>query len=100
MSPRVYHNLLHGFVMAENTVTERRERAARRFGVHAVLAFVAVLLVALPFAGLVFLVVSKSAALILVDHDTADSLHRYAVEHAAFTATMRTISAIGSPLGW
>ena len=43
--------------MAENTVPERRERAARRFGgVHAVLAFVAVSLVALPFAALVFLV--------------------------------------------
>ena len=100
MSPGVYHNLLQGFVMAENAVNERRERAARRFGVHAVLAFVAVLLVALPFAGLVFLVVSKSAALTRVDHDTADSLHTFAVDHPAFTATMRTISAIGSPLGW
>ena len=86
--------------MSENTVTERRERAARRFGVHAVLAFIAVLLVALPFAGLVFLIVSKSAALTLVDHDTTDSLHSYAVGHPAFTASMRTISAIVSPLGW
>jgi len=59
MSPGVYHNMLHGFAMAENTVPERRERAARRFGVHAVLAFIAVLLLALPFAGLVFLIVSK-----------------------------------------
>lgn len=83
--------------MSENTVTERRERAARRFGVHTVLAFIAVLLVALPFAGLVFLIVSKSAPLALVDHDTADSLHSYAVGHPAFTASMRTISAIVSP---
>jgi len=100
MSPGVYHNMLHGFAMAENTVPERRERAARRFGVHAVLAFIAVLLLALPFAGLVFLIVSKSAPLTLVDRDTANSLHSYAVGHPAFTASMRTISAIVSPLGW
>ena len=86
--------------MPENPVAERRERAARRFGVHAVLAFVAVLLVALPFAGLIFLIVSKSAPLAHLDRDTANSLHSYAIAHPAFTASMRTVSAIWSPLGW
>lgn len=79
---------------------EQEQRATRRFGVRTVLAFVAVALVAVPFAALVLLVMAKSAPLARLDRGTADALHGYAVDHAAFTHVMTFVSAVGGPLGW
>lgn len=77
-----------------------RARAGRWFGARAVLAWIAVLLVAVPFATLVVLVRTKSAALATSDDDTARSLHGYALGHPAFTRAMKVISAIGGPTAW
>lgn len=81
-------------------VTTEEKQAARRFGIRGVLAFIAVVLVAVPFAVLVVLVTSKADPLADVDNRVTDSLHVYAVGHPAFTATMRLISAVGAPVCW
>jgi len=81
-----------------NTMDEGR--AGRRFGARSLLAFAAVLILAVPFSLLVVLVRAKSDPLLHLDHDTADSLHGFAVNHPTFTSAMRVISHVGSPTGW
>lgn len=75
-------------------------RATRRFGTHALLALIAVALVAVPFSLLVLLVTAKSDPLLHLDHDTAESLHGYAVDHPTFTDAMKTVSLVGEPISW
>jgi membrane-associated phospholipid phosphatase len=86
--------------MSTGTKTATEKRARLHFGTHAVLAFVAVVLVAVPFSVLLLLVTAKSDPLLHLDHDVAGSLHSFAVGHPVFTSAMRVISRIGSPLGW
>jgi membrane-associated phospholipid phosphatase len=81
--------------------TVREERRARfRFGARAVLAFVAVGLVAVPFSILVVLVTAKSDPVLHLDRDTADTLHSFALAHPAFTSAMKVIGLVGSPTAW
>ena len=75
-------------------------RAQRRFGTHAILAFVAVFVVAVPFGVLVLMVTTRAAPVIHVDQNTSNALHAFALHHHRFTAWMLWISRIGSPLGW
>jgi undecaprenyl-diphosphatase len=75
-------------------------RAGRRFGARAVLAFIAVGLVAIPFAILTVLVTSKSNSLARVDDATTNALHNYAIDHPTFTDTMSFISTLARPLAW
>jgi membrane-associated phospholipid phosphatase len=87
--------------MAEHPAVHERERRARfHFGVRAVLAFVAVALVALPFATLILLVRAKSDPMLTADTDVARSLNSFARGHSTFTSAMKMISNIGSPTGW
>jgi len=78
----------------------RAKQADRRFGARTVLAFGAVLLVALPFAILTVLVTSKSHALARVDDATSSALHGYAIDHPTFTHAMHAISTVAGPAGW
>lgn len=57
-------------------------------------------IVAVPFGVLVVLVTRSSTPLLSLDRDTADDLHQIALNHPAFTAVMKGVSAVGSPLGW
>jgi len=83
------------------TATPRPVRTARaRFGVRTTLAFIAIFVAAVPFAILVTLVRTASPKLSHLDRDVANSLHRFAVAHSGFTTAMKTVSAVGSPLGW
>ncbi len=86
--------------MSEQRTVREERRARLHFGTHAVLAFVAVALVAVPFSILVLLVTAKSDPMLHLDHDTADSLNSFAVAHPVFTSAMKIISRIGSPVGW
>ncbi len=86
--------------MCEQQSVREERRARLHFGTHAVLAFVAVVLVAVPFSILLLLVTAKSDPMLHLDHDTADSLNSFAVGHPLFTSTMKMISRIGSPTGW
>lgn len=87
--------------MPEHPAVQEQERRARfHFGAHAVLAFVAVALVAVPFAILVLLVRAKSDPMLTADTDVADSLNSFARGHATFTSAMKAISDVGSPIGW
>lgn len=87
--------------MAEqSTVREQERKAGFHFGTHAVLAFVAVGLVAVPFSILILLVRAKSDPLLHLDNDLASSLVSFAFRHPAFTSAMKVISRIGSPTGW
>jgi membrane-associated phospholipid phosphatase len=86
--------------MPEQPSVREERRAGLRFGAHAVLAFVAVGLVAVPFAILLLLVTAKSDPMLHLDHDTADTLNSFAVGHPAFTSSMKAISRVGSPTAW
>jgi undecaprenyl-diphosphatase len=67
-----------------------------RFGARALLAGLAIVLVAVPFALLLFLVQDKWRPLLRVDDGARDSLHDVARHHEAFVAVMRALSTIGS----
>lgn len=74
--------------------------ASWRFGVHAVLAFAAVALLAAPFGVLVLLLRERAGWLHHADVDVADDLHSVAREHPLYTDALRTISFIGSAPIW
>ncbi len=86
--------------MSKRLFVRRKRRARLHFGTHALLAFIAVLLGAVLFSILVLLVTAKSDPILHLDHDTANSLHSFAVAHPAFTTAMKTVGRIGSPSGW
>jgi undecaprenyl-diphosphatase len=74
--------------------------ASRHFGVHALLAFIAVALVAIPFSIILLLVTAKSDPLLNLDHDVANSLHGYAINHHAFTKAMTVVGQMASATAW
>jgi membrane-associated phospholipid phosphatase len=81
----------------EPTPPEQGEpQAAARFGARAVLAAVAIALVVVPFALLLFLVESRWRPLLGVDDGARDDLHAYALRHEWFVALMKAFSFIGS----
>jgi membrane-associated phospholipid phosphatase len=86
--------------MSEQPTVQEGRRARLHFGARAMLAFLAVGLVAVPFSILLLLVTAKSDPMLHLDHDTARTLHSFAVAHPAFTSAMKVISRIGSPTGW
>jgi undecaprenyl-diphosphatase len=71
-------------------------RPGARFGARAGLAALALVLVAVPFGLLLFLVEDKWPPLLDVDDDARDSMHGFAVAHAGFVTAMRILSTIGS----
>jgi len=75
-------------------------RQGQRAGARAMLAAVALVLVAVPFALTLLLVQNRWAPLLRVDQGARDSLHSYAVTHAGFVATMQLISDSGSAVAW
>lgn len=76
------------------------EQAARRFGLRAVLAFIAILTAAVPFGALVLLLHAKVHWLAQIDLRTAENLHGFDERHPAFVSTMRVITNSGAPLTW
>jgi undecaprenyl-diphosphatase len=72
----------------------------RRFGARALFAGVALVLVAVPFALLLFLVQDKWRPLALADAGARDDLHGYAVDHGPFVTAMRALSDAGSTLAY
>ncbi|MEP7177777.1 MAG: phosphatase PAP2 family protein [Pseudonocardiales bacterium] len=76
------------------------ETAKARFGAHAVLAFAAIFIAAVPFAVVVALVTTSSGPLLRLDAGVANDLHRYAERHPGFISAMRVISQLGSPAAW
>jgi membrane-associated phospholipid phosphatase len=75
-------------------------RAEGRFGIRALLAAIALVLVAVPFGLLLFLVQDKWRPLLRADSGARDDLHGYAVQHAPFVTAMRVLSFIGSTNVW
>jgi membrane-associated phospholipid phosphatase len=67
-----------------------------RFGVRAVLAAAALVLVAVPFGLLLFFVQDRWPPLLQVDVAGRDGLHGFAVSHLGFVTVMETLSTIGS----
>jgi membrane-associated phospholipid phosphatase len=74
--------------------------ARARFGIHGILAFIAVFVAAVPFGIIVLLLREKAAWLRHVDRDTAVDLHGYDERHRGFVTAMRFISNSGSSLAW
>lgn len=72
----------------------------RRFGLRALLAATALVLVAVPFGLLLFLVQDKWSPLLRADAGARDDLHGYAVDHWPFVTAMRVLSTIGSTTVW
>jgi undecaprenyl-diphosphatase len=67
-----------------------------RFGLRAVFAGVALALVAVPFALLLFLVEDRWRPLLRLDDGARDELHRYALHHHGLVTAAKTLSTIGS----
>jgi membrane-associated phospholipid phosphatase len=70
--------------------------AAARFGTRAVLAALALTLVAVPFALLLFLVEDQWRPLLRVDTGARDDLHAAALDHHWLVTVAKVLSAIGS----
>lgn len=68
----------------------------RRFGIRALLAAAALVLVAVPFSLLLLLVKEQWRPLERADAAARDDLHAYAVDNASFVTSMRTLSDLGS----
>jgi undecaprenyl-diphosphatase len=79
---------------------EVEEKAAGRFGVRGLLAFIAVFLAAVPFGAIVLLLREKAGWLRTIDLRTAASLHNFDERHPAFVTTMRVITNSGASLVW
>jgi membrane-associated phospholipid phosphatase len=79
-------------------MTEQKleDRGRRRFGVRAVVAFVAAVL----FTALALLVWSSAAPIVRLDRRTSTDLHRYALSHHGFLTLMRAISNAGTTVIW
>jgi membrane-associated phospholipid phosphatase len=78
-----------------------RARPDARFGVRALVAAAALVLVAVPFALLLFLVQDKWRPLLRADDGARDDLHSVAVAHHGFVTAMNVISTIGgSAVTW
>lgn len=75
-------------------------RASRRFGVHSILVFVAVFLVAVPFGLIVILLRAKTAWMQNLDLRTSNALYHYDVRHPSFVTMMRTVTHSGDTLFW
>jgi membrane-associated phospholipid phosphatase len=67
-----------------------------RFGVRALLAATALLLVAVPFGLLLFLVQDHWDPLLDADQGARDGLHAFAVDHAWFVSAMKAVSLAGN----
>jgi membrane-associated phospholipid phosphatase len=63
---------------------------------RALVAAVALVLVAVPFALLLFLVQDKWHPLARADSGARDDLHSYAVDHGPFVTAMKALSTLGS----
>jgi undecaprenyl-diphosphatase len=85
--------------MTDTTTGTRPEvtrNSTARFGIRTVLIAVALFLVAVPFALLLFLVEDKWRPLGHADAGARDGLYGYAIGHPGFVTTMKTLSTIGS----
>src|SRR5215217_2545919 len=71
-------------------------RPDTRFGARAVLAGLALAIVTVPFALLLFLVEDKWRPLLRVDDGARDELHALAGEHDGVVTALRVLSFIGS----
>jgi membrane-associated phospholipid phosphatase len=71
------------------------QRHALGFGVRGVLACLVLVLVAVPFGVLLFLVEDKWPPLLRIDDGARDGLHAFAVAHRPFVVAMEALSTIG-----
>ena len=71
-------------------------RADARFGARAVFAGAALLLVAVPFGLLLFLVEDSWRPLVRIDGGARDDLHALALDHDGLVSALKTLSTIGS----
>src|SRR3954468_22040292 len=79
---------------------EGQPEADARFGARPLLAGLALALVAVPFALLLFLVEDRWRPLLGADGGARDDLHRYALGHPDFVTAMKTLSNSGSAIAW
>lgn len=77
-----------------------QQKAPVRFGERSFASFVVVLVAAVLFAVLLFLVRSKWSGLLNVDKGVANDLHEFARSHPSFISAMRLASAIGTTVAW
>jgi len=71
------------------------QRQAWGFGVRGILVGLALVLVAVPFGLLLFLVEGKWPPLMEVDDGARDGLHAVALQHRWFVVAMETLSTVG-----
>ena len=81
--------------MTAPCVRPDEQRRALGFGVRGILAGLALVLVAVPFGLLLFLVEDKWPPLLRVDDGARDGLHAFALQHRWFVVAMETLTTIG-----
>ena len=75
-------------------------KSSRRFGLHGLLAFIAIFIAAVPFGLIVGLLRDKSAWLQRTDLHTETALHDFGEHHHTFVRAMHDITNSGSTLVW
>ena len=79
---------------------EAGRQSDARFGARTLLLALALALVAVPFALLLFLVEDRWRPLLGADGGARDDLHRYSLTHPGFVTAMKSLSNSGSALAW
>lgn len=77
-------------------VVTSQDTSDARFGARSVLALVALAVAAVPFGLLLFFVQGQWPPLERVDYGARDEMHRVALDHTAFAAVMKALSAVGA----
>lgn len=85
-----------GYIGRMSAAPELAPAPTKRFGARAILAAVALLIVAVPFALLLFLVKDKWGPLAGADSGLEGDLHTYAEAHSRFVDVMQGLSTLGS----
>jgi undecaprenyl-diphosphatase len=80
--------------------TDPQVRSSRRFGAHAILAFLAVFVAAVPFGIIVALLRDKTAWLQHADLRTESTMHTFGEHHPLFVRSMHDVTNTGSSLVW
>ncbi len=73
-----------------------QSQADARFGLRVVLSLVALVLIAVPFGLLLFLVRGEWHPLVAVDTGARDELNAFAVDNSVFVIAMKAVSWLGS----
>lgn len=87
----------HESPVSPRSWTGRRLSPDQGLGLRLTLACLAVFLIAVPFTGLMVLVLTRWEPLRALDHDTSHAVHRYVLGHLGLVRPLQAISSVFHP---